>query len=1530
MHTFLRRTATKLLLPLTTVLLLLSFVPVHATVVIDDWALQLVERSDPAKPGEPTRLVLDLLSREDIQAEVLSVSAEKGWQNLSYSMVENPSEKVSLPGYQRQRFTITGVLGETDVPLHLRLRINGQEIDKSLEFTRPVKGVAAVRVPDGSIPAPTATQLQVGGPETLSVDGQAQLDGSSQKSTTIRVRGVIALRRSDGSVIGADRVKVKIQDDEGSYSNGLVEGITDALGGFDLSFSWNYGVLIDPEPDLVVSVELSNDHVDVRSTSIVSGNYSFEVFREDDFVGPFDLNLGTLVPTDPMMNGAMYIHTVIERAHRWFYYRGYDMPHRLIRWPADDSFYRPLTSVVFIARGDEWDEGTLGHEYTHAWVNVFGAQETPDYCNGFCNGDVDECQHCVFCQESTDIAWSEGFPDFVTQAMNAELNTDYGAPTLSLGVYRTETIRPCTELPGGSAIDDPFLTEGIFAAFCLDMFDTSQDNDPAFSTTWRDVASIDPETLLDVAANYDPRYVQDFLDALEAHMKMLSSYDDQDIEDLWETAQNNGYEIDDMAPSVVTNLGSNTHSAGVSSPANLPQFYWNTAQDDASGIMGYAVSLTAGAPSMPSASMDIGRVNNYTVDTPVVPGTYYFNIRALDRSGKWSTAYANFGPIVIGPAEPVDLAPHVPEFWSDALVCLSAGEGNTSYVPEPTTLPGFQSGTQVFYAYKNFSTSSLSHDGFKTGFCFDGTGSWIDTSVPAGVLVASQEFIVGTSSSLQFPGGRHTVNLYIDRGQDIGESYELNNFYTRQFVWTPYLLEPGISHVNTHLTRKDGGFDYLSGPHWYNADGYRMQLDGTSWWHAAVVNPTQAVYDVDIRMYTATSSGALDGFDTISAYSSRGTGLLDAVFVNRNYTGTVDHDVGVLTGDTSQPYSSYLVRQVGSVLVAYDGSFSVDFGPNEYMALREVNVDADHTGLFSVIVTVADASEPVAVGWLDKDFSTGDMSDLSHLVVSDEEGVAQLDVDVSASGYYCIVIYREPFGSPSAKTDLPLNLSVTTGATPPNLLASDQVKGWAGPLIPRPAADGAPSSVPEPTYLIGEGPQTWLNLAQVNDAPASAGTSSASIRLDGESVRSVATPGLAPGALYTYNDPNPISVRGGRHLLSVRVDDTQVVDEASEADNIFADQWVWEPGVLPSGSEVARNSPPAAAGGFDDIVYVETVNSESAEGSDVTVFPEVGPNCDGLRLPLPAPAGEDGYWLAMATMPDLKTNVDLRLHEASTGPRDGFLTPLAGSFEGPGRSDYVLVDFREEAARFFDVGVLRAGNGTAPYLAESVASTWLGNSPEGVFGPYTIAELKLLNLHEVHLDPGVWSIAVEDLSGTTHYGLALHGGASGSGTPALYGPTDTPEGGHSVLSNPGELLSIQADIEPGEEGYYCIAVRKLLTEDTATNAQYKLHITKGSTAAPSTPAARDAAHLRGVHPNPFNPRTTVELELPRSERVVLEVYDPRGRRVRTLLDEVRAAGHHEVVFDGVDEDGRGLASGTYFVRLTTPDGVEVKKASLLK
>ncbi len=92
-----------------------------------------------------------------------------------------------------------------------------------------------------------------------------------------------------------------------------------------------------------------------------------------------------------------------------------------------------------------------------------------------------------------------------------------------------------------------------------------------------------------------------------------------------------------------------------------------------------------------------------------------------------------------------------------------------------------------------------------------------------------------------------------------------------------------------------------------------------------------------------------------------------------------------------------------------------------------------------------------------------------------------------------------------------------------------------------------------------------------------------------------------------------------------------------------------------------------------------------------------------------------------------------------------------------------------------------------------------------------------------------------------------------------------------------------------------------------------------------------ASALRPNVPNPFNPRTTLTLAIPRPEIVDLAIYDPAGRLVRRLLDGAALpAGVHHTVWDGRDAMGRDVAAGTYLARLTAGSLTEVRKMALLR
>ncbi len=100
---------------------------------------------------------------------------------------------------------------------------------------------------------------------------------------------------------------------------------------------------------------------------------------------------------------------------------------------------------------------------------------------------------------------------------------------------------------------------------------------------------------------------------------------------------------------------------------------------------------------------------------------------------------------------------------------------------------------------------------------------------------------------------------------------------------------------------------------------------------------------------------------------------------------------------------------------------------------------------------------------------------------------------------------------------------------------------------------------------------------------------------------------------------------------------------------------------------------------------------------------------------------------------------------------------------------------------------------------------------------------------------------------------------------------------------------------------------------------------------PSPVAATPDAPLRVTHyPNPFNPVTTIALDLPRAGVATLKIYDLRGALVRTLVDERLAAGHHEIEWNGTDNRGAAVASGVYFSETRAAGEVMVHKLALVK
>ncbi|MCK5050965.1 MAG: T9SS type A sorting domain-containing protein [Candidatus Cloacimonetes bacterium] len=85
-----------------------------------------------------------------------------------------------------------------------------------------------------------------------------------------------------------------------------------------------------------------------------------------------------------------------------------------------------------------------------------------------------------------------------------------------------------------------------------------------------------------------------------------------------------------------------------------------------------------------------------------------------------------------------------------------------------------------------------------------------------------------------------------------------------------------------------------------------------------------------------------------------------------------------------------------------------------------------------------------------------------------------------------------------------------------------------------------------------------------------------------------------------------------------------------------------------------------------------------------------------------------------------------------------------------------------------------------------------------------------------------------------------------------------------------------------------------------------------------------------VFPNPFNPETTISYSLNTNSKLILEIYNIKGQKVKTLINDFVEAGYHEIIWDGKDKKNKSVASGIYFYRLVTDSYQKTKKMLLLK
>ena len=142
--------------------------------------------------------------------------------------------------------------------------------------------------------------------------------------------------------------------------------------------------------------------------------------------------------------------------------------------------------------------------------------------------------------------------------------------------------------------------------------------------------------------------------------------------------------------------------------------------------------------------------------------------------------------------------------------------------------------------------------------------------------------------------------------------------------------------------------------------------------------------------------------------------------------------------------------------------------------------------------------------------------------------------------------------------------------------------------------------------------------------------------------------------------------------------------------------------------------------------------------------------------------------------------------------------------------------------------------------------------------------------------------------------------------------------------------SLDAFIGKSTNGIWKLTVIDQAGSDVGTLNEWCLKIKYGGSVADAEDQKPLTLMLAPGRPNPAAPMTAIRFDLPRAGRIDLGVYDVAGRRVATLANGDFQPGQHEAFWSGRDDQGRALASGQYFYRLTAEGTTLTRKILLVR
>ncbi|MDP7529375.1 MAG: T9SS type A sorting domain-containing protein, partial [Candidatus Marinimicrobia bacterium] len=89
-------------------------------------------------------------------------------------------------------------------------------------------------------------------------------------------------------------------------------------------------------------------------------------------------------------------------------------------------------------------------------------------------------------------------------------------------------------------------------------------------------------------------------------------------------------------------------------------------------------------------------------------------------------------------------------------------------------------------------------------------------------------------------------------------------------------------------------------------------------------------------------------------------------------------------------------------------------------------------------------------------------------------------------------------------------------------------------------------------------------------------------------------------------------------------------------------------------------------------------------------------------------------------------------------------------------------------------------------------------------------------------------------------------------------------------------------------------------------------------------------NLYNAYPNPFNPKTTLQYDLPEDAMVNITIYDMMGRQVKTLVNGSQTAGYKFIQWNATNDEGKPVSAGLYLYTIQAGEFRQTKKMVLLK